>query len=619
VRDTLPNWDRRTVANGKTETGQHLVLVAESREKSHVKVVQAGWIELKLNSLAQRIFLVTALALAPAVAIVIYNAVTLRDSRTAELHTEALRSAELAALELERIISGTDSIMTVMANSPVVARRDREECSAFLERIVTALPFLSSISIIGPDGTVWCMPERPDTALYVGDRPYFIEAVQTEDRVTGVYTIGRLTDRRVLPIARRYTDQDGVLQGVVAGYIDLDWLQAAIEERTYTAGSSLTIADRDGRILARTPSPEEFVGTVIPDPFQRLVNAPAPGTEELVSQDGTRRYIGYYPVAAVPSGIYVSAGVSSDEAFAPLRQLALTGILISVIGMAAAFALAAYTSRVFIVHPFERLIETVDAWRKGEVQARSRMTDDDGEIGRFGSALDSFMDELLAARAARLEAEGERRLLAAELNHRIKNLLTLIQAVARQTFANVSAKDAVTTFTKRLQSMAAANDLLLEDQWQAAPLGKVVETSIAPFRDSKNDAFKVHGPHIPVSSGAALSIGMALHELCTNAAKYGALSVQTGIVTITWTVGASDGEDLFMLVWAEHGGPVVTQPKRTGFGSMVIKQVLEQKISGQVELEFSAEGLVCRITAPVHGLMAGSPATSEVLSVRNSA
>jgi two-component sensor histidine kinase len=552
-------------------------------------------------------FLVTGLALAPAVAIVIYNVATLRDSRTNEIHTNALKSAELAALELERIISGTDSVMTVMARSPVVARRDGVECSAFLERIVAGLPFLSSISVIGPDGIVWCMPEQPDTELYVGDRPYFIEAAQTDDRVTGIFTVSRITNRRVLPIARRYTTPEGALQGIVTGYIDLDWLQATIEERTHSPGSSLTIADRDGRILARTPAPEEFVGTVIPGPYQRLVNATEPGSEELVSQDGTRRFLGYYPVSVVPEGIYVSSGVSSDEAFAPLRHLALTGTVISLLGMATAFVLAAYTSRAFIVRPFEHLIETVDAWRTGEVQARSNMTPDDGEIGRVGFALDSFMDELLATRAARLEAEGERRLLAAELNHRIKNLLTLIQAVARQTFAHVTETDAVATFGARLRAMAAASDLLLEDQWQAAPLSKVVETSIAPFRDVRTDPFKVKGPSLLVYSGAALSMGMALHELCTNAAKYGALSVQTGHVKITWSVAEQNGEDMLTLVWAEHGGPAVAQPKRSGFGSMVIKQVLAQKISGQVDMELCKEGLVCRISAPVKALLSGHP------------
>jgi two-component sensor histidine kinase len=155
--------------------------------------------------------------------------------------------------------------------------------------------------------------------------------------------------------------------------------------------------------------------------------------------------------------------------------------------------------------------------------------------------------------------------------------------------------------------MAASNDLLLENEWQAAPLSKVVESSIAPFRDARTDPFTLEGPCLLVSSGAALSLGMALHELCTNASKYGALSVQTGSVTVNWSVAQENGDEVLTLVWAEHGGPVVSKPTRSGFGSMVIKQVLEQKISGQVELEFSKEGLVCRIKAPVKALMASHP------------
>ncbi len=551
-------------------------------------------------SLTQRMLLVVAVALTPAVGILIANVLTLNDEKSAELHVEALKTAELAALEMERILSGTESVLKVVASAPVVARGDGPECSRFLAKVVKALPFVLSIAITDREGTVWCRPGLEGTSLHISDRPYFREALLTSERVTGVFTLDRLSGRNVLPLALRYEDMGGAAVGVLAAYISLDWLQKTIEERSYTPGSSLTIADRDGRILVRTPAPEKFVGTVIPEGFQRLVNASAPGTEELMSQDGTLRVIGYFPVLSVPKGIYVSAGIASDLAFAPLRRMNAFAATISLLGMISASLLAAYTSRAFILQPFKRLIDTIDAQRAGRTDARASITADKGEIGRIGAALDTFMDELADARAARRKAENSTQMLVAELNHRTKNLLAMVQAIARQTFANVESKAAVATFSGRLMAIASTNSLLGAEKWHAALIEQIVEAAVAPFQDPNVDAFDVLGPSLEVSGDAALAFSMALHELCTNAAKYGALSTDTGRVSITWKVEG----DQFSLVWAERNGPPVTKPSRSGFGSKVIKDVLEQKIEGEVELKFASEGLVCKVSAPLASIAA---------------
>lgn len=554
---------------------------------------------MKFQSLSQRIVLVTCLALVPAVAIVISNVLSLRENRTREVQAQVLKTAELVHLELERIVSGAENVLRVVATSMVVQRHDPEDCSAFADRIVLALPYLATVTITDPDGTVWCHPTFVAKSVFVGDRPYFKEAMTTDDRVIGVFTVERATGRNVLPIALRYQGPDGQTAGVVSAYLDLDWLQKTVEEHDLSPGSSLTIADFDGRIMARNPQPEKFVGTVIPDDFQRLVRAEAPGTEEVLSQDGTKRIIGYVPAADDNDRIYVSTGVAVDAAYAMVARSAASGLYIWIIGAVAAIMLAAYTSRVSIVRPFNRLVTTIDAWRKGDTDARSGMSDAQGEIGQVGISLDAFMDELVKSRAARAKAEEQRSLMAQELGHRVRNLLTMIQVVARQTFSQVDAKEAVATFSARLRSLAEANDLLLNDQWQVAPLRHIIETSIGPFRDKAVEQFVLTGPMLNVTSATTMALGMALHELCTNAAKYGALSTKTGSVLMTWEVSP---EDIFSLTWEERGGPPVATPSRSGFGSRVIRQVLEQSISGSVKVDYRETGLICRITAPVTGI-----------------
>lgn len=550
---------------------------------------------MRVHSLALRLLLVTTLALVPAVVILVWNVLFVREVRTAEVHAEARKTAELTYLEMERVLAGAEAVLRVIEAAPVVQSQNADACSVFLRRTIEALPYLASLSIANTEGVAWCLPRGAAPTVSIVDRLYFQDALNSSSLLVGHYTVDRVTGEEVLPIALRLEDDVGTVIGVVSAYPKLAWFQSILEQRSLDPGNSITIADRDGTILARTPQPESFVGTVIPEEFQRLVRAPAPGSEALTSQDGTRRVIGYIPTSFGTADLYVSVGIAYDPAFALVTSIATSGLLIWIAGAFGVALFALHTSRVAIVRPFNRLVATVEAWRKKETSARSGMREADGEIGRLGAALDTFMDELIATRKERQRVEEQRRLLSQELNHRVKNLLTLVQIVARQTFAKLDARQEVQTFSSRLRAIADANDLLLQDDTHAAPIRMIVKNTIAPFGADQGARFTVRGPDLMLSSAWTVALQMALHELCTNASKYGALSTDDGVVTITWSAENS----LFELVWDESRGPTVLPPDRTGFGSTVIQQALEQSLNGKVELEFLPSGLVCRITAPL--------------------
>lgn len=558
-------------------------------------------------SLRHRLFLVTGLALLPALVVVGTSVELLDDVQKRDVSLQAQRSAELMALELERIISGTENVLTMVASSPAELRGDRASCSAFLARAVAALPALESIAVIRPDGLLWCVPDLPETEFYLDDRSYFIEASSAQFRVVGVYLEDRITGQTVLPIALPHRDNAGVLIEVLVGYIDLAWLQERVEDRTYTPGSALTIADRDGRILARYPEPGRFVGTLIPEAFQRLVNAEAPGTEEVISQDGTPRRIGYVPVNAGPNGLYVSVGFATEPAEEIVRSLATSGALILISGMMITVVLARYIARHFITRPFAKILQTIQFWRTGQTDSRTKMNPRQGEIGEIGYALDGFMDELIASRNERQKLDTQRRLMMRELDHRVKNLLGLIRAVARQTFAGQVTPNAMETFSGRLQSIGAANSLLLEEKWQGADIRAVIEAAIQPFQPKDGTQFNLAGPSILCNSAASVAFSMAIHELCTNAAKYGALSVPTGQIYVIW----KETDGLFELQWLEKGGPPVAKPNSTGFGSTVINRILASQIGGKVDMHFFATGLTCRVTCPTAS-MQGEPRSAEL-------
>jgi PAS domain S-box-containing protein len=196
----------------------------------------------------------------------------------------------------------------------------------------------------------------------------------------------------------------------------------------------------------------------------------------------------------------------------------------------------------------------------------------------------------------RKEADRLQRLLMGELQHRVKNVLATVQAIARQTFGQEqgSASD---TFYSRLTSLAHAHDLLTRENWDGADLGAVVGGVIAPYHA---DRFVVQGPSIRLTPRAVLTISLAMHELATNAAKYGALSVPDGRVEILWAI-PDDDRTRFELVWRERGGPPVQPPTRKGFGSRLVQQVLAAELKGKVHLSYGREGVVCRVQAPTGG------------------
>ncbi|MDB5659708.1 MAG: hypothetical protein JWS10_2323 [Cypionkella sp.] len=310
---------------------------------------------MKPLTLSQRLLLVTAVALLPAVGILCSSILVSQKENDKSVHLQASRTSEQAALEMERVVSGAENVLRALSVTPIVRRGDLEICSSLVDDMANAVPSLSAIAVINPNGYFRCGPIDARPPPYLGDRDYFVEALATQHRVVGTFTIGRTSGKKLLPIALQIGGTEGAPLGVAVAYIDLEWLEARLQERTYVVGSSLTIADRNGTILARVPEPERFVGTVIPEAFRYLLSMPKPGTLQLTSQDGTPRVVGYIPISNRAQGLYVSAGFATDAAFASTKAIFTRGVAIGLAGIFAALLLATYTSKVFITQPVKGL------------------------------------------------------------------------------------------------------------------------------------------------------------------------------------------------------------------------------------------------------------------------
>lgn len=199
----------------------------------------------------------------------------------------------------------------------------------------------------------------------------------------------------------------------------------------------------------------------------------------------------------------------------------------------------------------------------------------------------------------RRRADSHRTLLINELNHRVKNTLATVQSLAMQTLRTTEkSSDARELFEARLAALSRAHDVLTNESWSGADLADIGRRTLDPFQ-SQGSRIALSGPPVRLSPKQALAIAMALHELATNAAKYGALSNGEGRVDVTWSIDAATLPADIHLTWSERNGPPVKAPTRTGFGSRMIQQHLGAELGGKVRLDFAESGVVCHIVTPL--------------------
>ena len=203
----------------------------------------------------------------------------------------------------------------------------------------------------------------------------------------------------------------------------------------------------------------------------------------------------------------------------------------------------------------------------------------------------------------RREREAQQIFVMRELNHRTKNLLTVIRSIAGQLArTGKDLDDFKDRFNNRLTALASAHDVLVESNWVGASLADLVHSQFSQFQDLAGGQIVATGPHIKLSARAAQAIGMGLYELMTNAVKYGALSSPDGRILVTWDIQQKGEQSLFHMEWREHGGPLVAPPRHRGFGHIVIADMTARSLFGDVDYRFETEGVLWALTAPLENV-----------------
>ncbi len=268
------------------------------------------------------------------------------------------------------------------------------------------------------------------------------------------------------------------------------------------------------------------------------------------------------------------------------------------------------------IHPEDRARmeaareRALDPGRTGPYRETFRMVHPSGEVRWvFAVGRTYFADGVCIRFMGVLEditearrADEHRRLLVNELNHRVKNTLALMQSLVDSTLRSTPDPDeARIKIGARIQALGRAHDQLTASSWSAADVGQVVEATVEAL-SLPRERMDIHGPAARLGPQPALQLSLALHELATNALKYGALSNQTGRVGVEWSLTPVDGECRFELSWTEAGGPSVRTPSRRGFGSQLIERATAAAFGGEVSLDYAAAGVRWRIAAPYEGL-----------------
>ena len=315
--------------------------------------------------------------------------------------------------------------------------------------------------------------------------------------------------------------------------------QSIVEKQRPGGDWTISIFDREGVNFARVPNPEATIGQRASPTLYAEMFSKTEATLSTVSLENVPLITTFS--RSMLTGWTVAAGISQSSLVAPLwRYLAITsaiGGVLLLIGLAFAVQMATAIARGEMLHD----------------------------------------------------------LLIEELNHRVKNTLAILQAIAVQTFRSATRPERE-KFEGRLGALAEAHNLLSKEKWQGSDLVEVITRVLQPYRLSNSARIRIFGPGVPLSPRLAVVLSMIVHEMATNAAKYGSLSNETGTVTVDWEVLSDDVPKKLRLIWTESGGPLVVAPVQHGFGSRLIERSARDQLGGEATVDFLPRGVVYTIT-----------------------
>jgi HAMP domain-containing protein len=353
------------------------------------------------HSLRLRMLLLVLLALLPARGLGIYTAWEMRRSARAEALLDAKRIAQIASSSGERLVEGTHQLLAALGRLPEVRTQNAAACSGLFADLLTPYPFYVNLGAAKPTGDIFCSALPFDGVVNVADRTYFREAVAKHEFATGEYQIGRITGKAVIGFGYPVIDDAGRVTAVVFALLDLSWLNRLAAEADLPQGSTLTVLDGDGRVLARHPEPEKWVGKLFQDAAfiqAGVIREQDEGTVEAAGLDGVPRL---YAFTALRSGergkvAHVYVGIPQESAFARVNQIDAWNLAGFGIVLVLASLTMGFGAKWLIFPPLHALVKTTEALAAGDLKARTGLPHGRSELGELACAIDELAEHLEA-------------------------------------------------------------------------------------------------------------------------------------------------------------------------------------------------------------------------------
>lgn len=355
---------------------------------------------------------------------------------------------------------------------------------------------------------------------------------------------------------------------------------------TWTA----SIVDRNAAVVARSRDQEKMLGKHASQDMREAMARANDGVIHSRTLDGVKTLSAF---SRSPTyGWTFIVGVPREE----LNRAVMTSLGPAIAGAALLIALGVAAALAF-ARPISRdvrgLVAEAEALAAGAPlnPAPSHLQ----EIAEVRGSLQAAADILRAREEEAQEAADRQQLMINELNHRVKNTLVVVQSLARHSLRE-GGPQGLAQFNDRIYALAQAHDLLTRRNWEGADLGELLAEALRPYATQ----VRLDGPPVPLAPNAAVALAMIFHELATNASKYGALSQDSGRITVDWRL---DGRTKLVIEWKERGGPPAAAPTRTGFGSRLIASSLKGDLAGAADFDYAPEGLTCTLAllAPSRG------------------
>jgi signal transduction histidine kinase len=355
-------------------------------------------LRFSLASLRFRLLLLVLLAVVPALGLTLYTDIELRRLAAADVKEEALRLARIAASDQEDTIKDTRQLLFALAQLPEVRDTDPTACSVFFARLLKQYPQYALLGVIAPDGDLFCSALPASSPVNLADHNYFQHVLQTRDFVLSDYQSDRSSGKATLDFGCPVLDEAGQVQAVVFASLDLTWLNQLTAEAQLPQGSTFTVVDRNGTILARYPDPGIWVGQSVPEApiVETMLAQQGEGTAEAYGVDGIPRLFAFTPLSGAPGDgeVYVSIGIPTAVAFANANRvlaLHLAGLgLVTVLALAAAW----FGSDLFILRQVNMLVNATKRLSAGDLSARTGLLYGNGELGQLARAFDEMAESL---------------------------------------------------------------------------------------------------------------------------------------------------------------------------------------------------------------------------------